>query len=647
MNEINNINPMLHEHKNDEDINDLFYTILTPNHKDIFLKLFLQSEETKKRCMHSKNIFIFLLTLPKILHDRKNIINFTNSFNEFLSEIQESQYLYSNFHFISRSVQQILEYVFLNHEFGSFCLISYKARLLGLEFIPVLPLFFIQDQNIEQISSNYLFYIQSFLSKYNESFLIWCYIENMHNFFCKIIDKSKEYSIDQFSESIIQERIETTKKFTQHTSTLFIEFLSLMYPSISLKISTQHIIQKSNSIDWISNFDKNDDYISTISRNINQYRGFIDPNPPYKNIRHLINFSKLQLKTDFSENSPKSLPPPRKKLLKVQTRPKFELKIIPSIAERFKDSDINIQGKILVKNYELPSNFKFKDFNSTLNKLTSTGTNDNYQNQGGNIQNKNDKNYIRRPPSNRFNKAQFPLKLKTDGIDESKKSPKYNKDQKGQTIKNNINKYIPASGKNNHIDLISFNNGHNQKGQALLNKKNIDDKETKNLKDKNNEQGSKLNVVSKNSTLNNILDLANDDDQESESEYSTTSESESESESDEDSDSSKDSQNNIECNLSSYPSSNPPSSQKKMLLRKKPLIILSPPKDTNITAINANKSASITATNNNSPNLQHQQQNQNQPTSKIVIQKRNCSNNISIQKNSSNQSILDKQSTKP
>lgn len=616
MNEIpkNNINDIMREHKNDEDIDNLFSTILPPNQSNIFLKLFLHCKETQNRSIHSRKMFIFLLSLGKYFREGINILNYTLSFDEFLSEIQDSEYLCSNFHFISRSVQQVLQYIFINNVLESFCLISYKARLLQLECIPALPLFLNQDREAELNSNNYLFYIQCFLSRFDEKFLVWCYIENFHKEFCKLIDKRKKYVLDQFSESIIKERIEITNKMYRYDPSLFIEFLFLLYPLIQQTNPIQNeLIPKSKSIEWIINpdSDKKDDNISSISQNIDQSQGFVDINPPYKNNRHAFNISRIQFKADFNEIAPQSLPPTMKKLLKVQTRPKFELKIIPSIAERFRDSNISFQSKVLAKNLEVPSNFLFKDFNTTLSKLSNIGVNGINSNQAKPFK---ERNYSKYPSFNRFNKI---LKVQpTEGQIESNKILSSIKDDKDRDNQNKLE----GPNKKNAIELIGLNGEKKLRNQIP--------------------SGKKVNVIPPNSidikTKLKTDKINNNQSSDDYKEYSSSSESESESKSesesdDEDSDS-KNSQNNIECNLSSYPSSNPPGSNKRILIRKRPSNIQPP----------------MTNATSNTSNSHLSPQQKIQTLMNIQIQKRNASNNISIQKNSPNQITLDKQnSSKP
>ena len=76
----NNISTILRECKNDEEIDNLFSTILPPNQNNSYLKLFLQNSETKERCLYSKNMFVFLLSLDASFQNNDKILNYTYSF---------------------------------------------------------------------------------------------------------------------------------------------------------------------------------------------------------------------------------------------------------------------------------------------------------------------------------------------------------------------------------------------------------------------------------------------------------------------------------------------------------------------------------------------------------------------------------------
>lgn len=627
----NNISTILRECKNDEEIDNLFSTILPPNQNNSYLKLFLQNSETKERCLYSKNMFVFLLSLDASFQNNDKILNYTYSFDEFLSEIQNSEYLYNNIHFVSRSVQAILKYILLKAEIGSFCLISYKAKLIGLESIPPLPLYFNQDQYIDKIANIDFSIIKPFLSKFDEKFLIWCYFENMHKEFCQVIDKRKKFNLDLSAESIIKERIKASQYSIHRDSSLFTEFLSLMYPSIkNLHENKQLLSKKSNSINWINRYidnDQNDD-ISLICYNINGCRGYIESSPPIKSVCHYFRSTKFQLNSSFSENMPRSLPPPKKKLIKVQTRPKVELNVIPSIAERFINSEINVKGKNFVRNFEIPSNFICKDFNSTLEKLKGTEMTESSSNQ---FERNKD---LGKPCTNNFNKKQkLTPKLNVNNIsnrdqlskllEENNKNPACLNSFK--KLKAPFNQKIvankdPFSGHGIDPFEVISEPARNHRLNSYNQKINLKDEE--NYKGKMFDHASKSNIsipsqnISDDSSKNSDLEDSSND-----SNDSNTVEGD-------------DNQNKYEVNLSSYPSSNPPSSN-KIHLHQKPKITLAPPKSETISITNN--------FNNNSPKIQSKHPIQNQATSKVIVQKRVNSNNIIIQKNvSNNQSNFEK-----
>lgn len=360
----NDIISNLHEYDNDEDIDNLFFQIFPPYQKSSYLKIFLQNPETEKRSIYSKKLFISLLSLGKTFQNKIRILNYTKYLTEFLTDIKDSEYLKNNFHFVSRCIQRILQYFYFRKEFGPFCLISYKAKLLELEDVPTLPLFFNQNQDIYEVLKENFTFINPIISNSDEKLLIWCYFENMHNDFCKIIDSRKNFILDDFTQSIIKQRIQVSEKLFHHYPKHFIDFLLKIYPTITQNLIKPNL-QKNPCLIYLQNNGS-----KLIPCNNSESTNFDDNELPYPSIRHYFNVSVFQLQNKGLDNSPQSLPAKRKKLITLQERSKIEFKLNLSIAQRFQNSHIHFQGKNITANQAIPSNFIYSDFKLVVDSLS-------------------------------------------------------------------------------------------------------------------------------------------------------------------------------------------------------------------------------------------------------------------------------------